>query len=323
MPAATALRRIRTARAVASGQPLARRRGFSFLYNPRTVQLVDRIYSSCVRPDLPYFDLLDLVHQYLVPRTYVEIGVSTGRSFTLALPGTACIGVDPAPRLLFPVGRGNRIFAQTSDDFFDEHDLATLFGGVPLDLAFIDGMHHFEFALRDFINLEKASNPDTTILIHDCLPVDEVTAARDRTTYEWSGDVWRLILLLRQWRPELEISVVDWAPSGLGIVRGLDPRSTVLTEHYDEIVAHYLAMPYSALDDGTMHEQLNRVPGNWPTVKALLPERPFRPDNLELLKARRAASAVVPAARRAYAAHARRRAPSPPAGAPASTFDAS
>ena len=31
------------------------------------------------------------------------------------------------------------------------------------DLAFIDGMHHFEFALRDFANLERHCAPGSTM----------------------------------------------------------------------------------------------------------------------------------------------------------------
>ena len=193
------------------------------------LQLVDWVYEQRIPPWQPYFGLLDKIHQHLVPRTYAEIGVSLGRSLTLALPGTVSIGVDPAPNLQFPLRRGTRIFNQTSDDFFAQHDLRRLFGGLPLDLGFIDGMHRFEFALRDFINFERASSPGTVLLIHDCLPVDELSAARDQATTIWSGDVWRLILLLRERRPDLDISVIDIAPTGLGLVRRLDPHSTVLS----------------------------------------------------------------------------------------------
>jgi hypothetical protein len=256
------------------------------------VQLLDNAYAKYVPPALPYFELLDKIHQHLLPRTYVEIGVSTGRSLTLALPGTVCVGIDPEPRVAYPLARGTRVFAEASDDFFARHDLTALFGGLPLDLAFIDGMHHFEFALRDFVNLERASNPSTTLLIHDCLPVDDLTAARDRTTDFWSGDIWRLILLLRRWRPDLNVTVIDWAPTGVGLVRGLDPTSTVLADHYDEIVDHYLSVPFAALDDGSKYEQLNRVSGDWSTVKSLLPDRSFRRTNVELLKTLRVLEAA-------------------------------
>ena len=43
----------------------------------------------------------------------------------------------------------NPLFPQTSDEFFARNDVGAELGGLPVDLAFIDGMHHFEFALRD------------------------------------------------------------------------------------------------------------------------------------------------------------------------------
>ena len=55
-------------------------------------------------------------------------------------------------------------------------------GGKTLDLAFIDGMHHFEFALRDFINVEKYCSADSIILIHDVYPID-ATERRSRTGF--------------------------------------------------------------------------------------------------------------------------------------------
>ncbi len=259
------------------------------------MQLVDRTYRYCTQPQQPYFELLDRIHQHLLPRTYVEIGISTGRSLTLALPGTVCVGVDPDPQVAFPLNGTTTVYPETSDGFFAEHQLEQVLGGVPLDLAFIDGMHNFEFALRDFMNLEQAAHPTTTILIHDCLPKNEVHAARDRQTEKWAGDIWRLVLLLRAWRPDLEVAVADSGPSGLGIVRALDPASNVLHDHYDEIVEHYLAIPYSALDDGTMREQLNCVPGDWPSLRSLLPPASFRQGNVDALKARRLARALGPA----------------------------
>ena len=147
---------------------------FNYKLRFGSLRIVDALFEKRVPRGFPYFDLLDRIHQHLLPRTYVEIGVSTGRSLTLALPGTMSVGIDPDPRLSFPLRRGTRIFHQTSDDFFANHNLTRLFGGIQLDLALIDGMHHFEVALRDFMNLEKSSSIGTTILIHDCLPIDEV-----------------------------------------------------------------------------------------------------------------------------------------------------
>jgi hypothetical protein len=271
--------------------------------------LVDRLYWR-LRPDaMPYFRVLDRIHRHLRPRTYLEVGVSTGGSMTLSLPGTRNVGVDPEPRIELPVSPSTTIVRETSDHFFATHDLGALLGGIPLDLAFIDGMHHFEFALRDFVNIERRAVPTTTVLIHDCYPIDETSAARDRSTEVWSGDVWKLIVCLKEQRPDLTVSVVDVGPTGLGIVTGLDPASRVLEEHLDELEARYVALPYRELD-GDKADALNGVPDDWPTVRALLPATPFRPDPLALAETRRWLRAVWPVARRSArrsAARARRR----------------
>jgi hypothetical protein len=43
-------------------------------------------------------------------------------------------------------------------------------------------LHWFEFALRDFINVEKNANKKSIIAVHDILPKDEITSRRNRET---------------------------------------------------------------------------------------------------------------------------------------------
>ena len=108
-----------------------------------------------------YIDLLDAIHIGLMPRTYVEIGVASGKSLSLALPGTVLVGIDPAFHLRHPLSGTAHLFRQTSDEFFASRILREVLGGHPLDVAFIDGLHHFDVVLRDFRNLEAASSSDS------------------------------------------------------------------------------------------------------------------------------------------------------------------
>ncbi len=219
-----------------------------------------------MHPPIDYYDLLRVIHQDLVPRTYLEIGVRNGDSLTLGLPGTLKIGIDPAPDIRHPLDpRTTRIFAQTSDDFFAAHDVRGLLGGRSLDLAFIDGMHLFEFALRDFINIERLSTPDSVVLVHDCLPIDAVTSARERTTAVWTGDVWKIVMVLKQYRPDLKVTTSDAGPSGLGIITHLDPASTVLTDRLHEIVAKWTPLGHEIVA-GREGAELNVVPDAWSAV---------------------------------------------------------
>jgi hypothetical protein len=219
-----------------------------------------------------YSKLLRKIHNHLLPRTYVEIGVWKGKSLELADPKTMVVGIDPVLERHQPVNPEAKLFALTSDDFFANYDLRAILDGLPVDLAFIDGNHLFEFALRDFMNLERFCDKESAILVHDCDPRDQETAGRNPTPPFWSGDVWKLILCLRAYRPDLRVSVVAVPPTGLGIITSLDPASSVLADRYDEICQRFIPLAYSMLEEDRVRK-LNRVSGNWEAVRTVLPAR--------------------------------------------------
>lgn len=234
-----------------------------------------RAHQMLAELELPgedYFRVLARIHEHLKPATYLEIGIDQGLSFEIVRPETLALGVDPNPRLKKPLGPRQRMFSQTSDEFFEQRDVISELGGRTLDLAFIDGLHHIEFALRDFINVEKCCSAESTILIHDVYPIDATSAARDRASWCWSGDIWRLILILKKYRPDLTVNVIGSRPTGLGIVQNLDPHSSVLAERQHEIIDEFLALDISVLD-GRKDEMLNRFPNDWRSIARLIDTR--------------------------------------------------
>ena len=222
-----------------------------------------------------YLALLEQIHRHLLPRTYVEIGVHEGRSFSKVEAGTIAVGIDPILAKQRPVNRSAKVFALTSDDFFVEHDLRSILNGYPVDLAFIDGMHLFEFALRDFMHLERFCSEESVILLHDCYPVNARAAGRKPVRGWWNGDVWKLIICLKEHRPDVQISVVDVPAGGLGILTNLDPASSLLAEHYEEICQRFRHLEYAVLDD-RKEKKLNLVPSDWAGLEPLLPRQPYR-----------------------------------------------
>ena len=230
---------------------------------------VHQLLAGISLPGPHYLEVITMIHAQLRPRTYLEIGVATGQSIALARPETRAIGIDPEPRVAAPLGPHVAIRATTSDAYFENHDVWGDLRGMTIDLSFIDGMHQFEFALRDFINIEKHCSPRSTILVHDCYPLTRLTAERERQTTFWSGDIWRLILILRKYRPELRVNVIAAPPTGLGLVRNLDSSSTVLEEKYADILREYLALDYSALD-ADKDTKLALFPNDWERIKSIL-----------------------------------------------------
>lgn len=219
-----------------------------------------------------YTQVIADIHQFLRPRSYVEIGVDRGESLRLARAETLALGVDPNPAIQFELSPNTRVFAETSDRFFATHDVRADLGGLDVDLAFIDGMHHFENALRDFVNLEPLCGSGSTILVHDCFPLDRASAQRERQSVFWSGDVWRLVVLLKKHRPDLRIHTIATPPTGLAIIRGLDPSSRSIGADLERLIEETMAIDYSYLRENRA-AKLNRVPNEWDGIRALLEAR--------------------------------------------------
>lgn len=186
-----------------------------------------------------YFRMLNRLHGAIKPDWYLEVGTNSGKSLRIA--DCNFVSVDPKfileTPLNHPAAKEMFLFQKTSDDFFasgfcDRND-------IRFDFAFLDGLHHYEVLLRDFINAEKLMNADGTILLHDCCPSTVEMTAREQCRGDWTGDVWKTLLILLAHRPDLDIMVSTARPTGLVVIRNLDPKNTVLEQSYDQIVGEW------------------------------------------------------------------------------------
>jgi hypothetical protein len=182
-------------------------------------------------------DFLTGIHTAYRPRSYLEIGVSDGRGVQRSSART--IGVDPSFKITAELHCDLQLVKATSDDFFARQDAISHFTCGVVDFAFIDGMHLFEFALRDFRNTERLSSPNSVIVLDDMLPRSGPEATRERHTLAWAGDVYKLALALERYRPDLVVVPVDTTPTGVLLVLGADPANTVLTDRYEQILAEF------------------------------------------------------------------------------------
>lgn len=205
-------------------------------------------YPRHTHQGIQYLEFLGRYGRLCGARSYFEIGVNIGKSLRrIDLP---TVGVDP--KFMFRddiMGAKSELhlFQTTSDVFFQTRDLKSFFpAGV--ELAFLDGMHLFEFLLRDLINTEMAMSRSGTIFIHDCLPINAEMTERQRRPGQrrdvelksyWTGDVWKLIPILQHHRPDLEITLIDCAPTGLVRLRNLNPESRTLSDIYDILRAEW------------------------------------------------------------------------------------
>lgn len=197
-----------------------------------------------------YLPMLERMHDILNPEWYLEVGTFRGRS--LSLCRSNFVAVDPEFKLKAPMIPHNasrmHFFQMTSDKFFASDFLER--NGIRFDFAFLDGLHHFDALLRDFIGAERYMSVDGVIALHDCCPLNAEMTSRDMTDGLWTGDVWKTVQILKKHRPDLEIEVTTARPTGLAVIRKLDPGSSVLSENYDKIVeeAKSIELDAHALD---------------------------------------------------------------------------
>jgi hypothetical protein len=172
-----------------------------------------------------YLELLDRLHVALWPRAYLEIGIEAGA--TLSLSRSRSVAIDPGPRASAEALLAKpwvKVLTMTSDDFFRSHTSAATLEGHPLDLAVIDGLHQFAQVVRDLENIERWAHPGTVVVIHDVLPENAWQANRIQHGGAWTGDVWRIVHFLSEYRTELACHLLAVPPSGALIVTGLNPQ---------------------------------------------------------------------------------------------------
>lgn len=190
---------------------------------------------------MDYIDLLSRFHSAINPKNYFEIGCRRGGSLTLAR--CPSIAVDPEPEISVALEAPTRIFKETSDEFFARPKVNELIGRE-IDLAFIDGLHVAEQVLRDFMNVERYSHRSGVIVIDDVLPTDLRYATRQRETNIWCGDVYKIVKILKRYRKDLSVYVLDIEMKGACVVSDLDSNSQVLYENLSEIESDILSGVY-------------------------------------------------------------------------------
>ncbi|MEM7498892.1 MAG: glycosyltransferase [Pseudomonadota bacterium] len=211
---------------------------------------------------LDYLRCLTAVHRTLEPSLYFEVGIDTGASLRIA----ACrsIGVDPAYWVSTNLTQPVRLFRQTSDVFFQNEQRCRGLFRDGIDLAFIDGMHLAEYVLRDFIATERWMRPGGVVLVDDVLPEQPEMLDRERRFDAWCGDVYKIVPVLRRYRPDLRVSVFETFVGpyrkGLAVISGLDPQNRVLEERYAEIEAEILADAYDVPDIAALEALLAPEP---------------------------------------------------------------
>jgi SAM-dependent methyltransferase len=181
--------------------------------------------------------------QYLIDKykfkNYLEIGVFAGRNF-FKIKADNKIGIDPAFKFLNKKSIADflslaknytaKYFQLTSDDFFEKKQ--HVISKSQLDICLIDGMHEYEYVIRDVHNCLKYLKEDGILILHDCNPPFEKAACSFKEWVAlggggtWNGDVWKAMYYFNKYCPQISCQVLD-TDFGLGVIRKKSATSNI------------------------------------------------------------------------------------------------
>jgi len=154
-------------------------------------------------------DIINYLIQRYNYNSYLEIGVQFPHSNFDKIEIKNKTGVEP-----FPIEDmlNKSIVELTSDMFFK-----SLETDVKYDIIFIDGLHTREQCLADILNSLNHLSSNGCILVHDCLPTAEYQTTIEDNGREWTGDVWKAIVDIKN-KSGIEVLTIDtdW---GIGFIR--------------------------------------------------------------------------------------------------------
>ncbi len=169
------------------------------------------------------FDIINALIKKNNYKTYLEIGVRDKECFNQIIidDKKGCDPLDEGFLAEFSVAKSTSDkkwkpseidvdFRMTSDEYFKNHN-------HKYDIIFIDGLHLNEQVYRDINNSIDCLNKGGTILMHDCLPLEEDHQKVPAVTSYWNGDVWKAFVRVRNERTDVEMSVID-TDTGVGMI---------------------------------------------------------------------------------------------------------
>jgi len=170
-----------------------------------------------------HWDVLNKISEIIAAERYLEIGVCDGTNMR-QMKTKEKWGVDPMPQIA-AVAASDVFVPKTSQEFF-----RMVNGRVnQFDLVFIDGDHRAEVVYAEvqdsLLNLAAGG----VIVLHDCNPHTEAMQIVPGIQSEWTGDVWKAVMQLREEGHPLRVINSDY---GIGLLIP-SQKMTVKTRGFD------------------------------------------------------------------------------------------
>jgi predicted O-methyltransferase YrrM len=190
-------------------------------FTPRTLPY--KIYVNQLWPE--WKRLMEFLSEGQSPKRILEIGTGRGGSTyfltKLGGKGSLIVTVDADPRAkeavaLFGKHRRQKVHSVigSSHDPATVERVASILGGKPVDLLYIDGDHSYDGVKKDFDLYKKFCGPESIVCFHDIIA--DYGATKGIQTDIQTGEVYKFWGELKTQHRHLEI-VESFDQNGFGI----------------------------------------------------------------------------------------------------------
>lgn len=140
------------------------------------------------------YDIINALIKKNRYRSYLELGTENKRENfdKIKCEKKFCVDINPLTEADF-IGSTDEFFKQNQEQY---------------SIIFVDADHDHKQAFTDIINSIVVVSSTGTIVCHDCNPEKEIIQRVPRETMEWTGNVWKAIVKLKQLCP-IRIQTVD------------------------------------------------------------------------------------------------------------------
>ena len=161
------------------------------------------------------------------------------------------LGIDPWPMMsLKSLPPNQLVYPVTCDYFFHS---PYMIKELHPDIVLISGYHRFEQVLRDIIFSEKLCKKESVIMVANTYPLakEDIDRADITQSQHQTGDVYKIIPIFRQFRPDLKVTTLTDVDKGLTIIENLDEANHVLQHDLVHAVEDVIDTPFDKRDTST------------------------------------------------------------------------
>lgn len=204
---------------------------------------------------LPLADLLRRAFEALRPRCVLEVGPGlAGRIVNCDL-----ICANPMPEGFADMENPRRrmtLCFRGDAGSFAATGIVQAVHKTGIDCLFLNVPTRFECILDAFIGCEAMSGEASVLFIPHCfplnamrggLPAESDPASAGSTAPVWSGDTWKILEILKTYRPDLKILGFDCQPDGLLAIGGLNPDDRTLANARQDILRLFAPLAFDGV----------------------------------------------------------------------------